>query len=458
MIQPACSSSIANDVVPSPAARRAVERRPAAPRDLAPARATAGREPTPATGTGTSAARVLQRDLQSRLDTVFGPGRFHVVRLEGSQAPLLVPGEQLPEQAPGEAVMDVLVRGLPTAMAQWVQVQIFLLCGFRRRHVASRTVYAQALALAADGGTCDALTTADWQAMQLRVQHAWLRCLDPAARRLGRARLRARVAMLDCRHAVPVRVAWLQVLRCWAEEASDMAALPRHADAEALCEALIEAPVTRALGQRLLAGCLLQRARLAQGEHHHAILRRAACAAEAALCLGQAPEAALVGACVALVQAERAGTTEAAALRQRAAHLLLQADAGPALKPLVQQARRAIELAFEANTAAPAGRATGGLAEHHAHRRHASCDLGTATWTRMVEARHQRGQYVLACTAAAQAVLAGRLQSPLIVAWQRASTAWGQQPLDASARRHWQANARACLVASLQCRLHAAGV
>lgn len=436
------------------AARAAVTRGGFPPRDNVRTIGCARRRQTvratcEAAGQGTTG-----QDLQDRVDAVLGNGRFHVVQMQGTAAPWLVPGERAPCQTPGNTTMRLMLHGLSPSMARWVRVQVHLGCGFRRRGTPLQRVYEQTLVLAEQDGGDGELTRADWQALQLRVQHAWLQKMEPALRIIGRHRLRAKVAALSCRHAPAVRIVWLQVLRTWAEEATDAAALPRHADAEAVCEALIQAPETRALGQQRLAECLLQRAALAQGAHQHALLLRAGSAAEASLAQAGTPAAALVCACIALVRAERAEPTLAAALRGQAAHHLTRAAIEPALAVRVQQARRAIELAHEADQALPSGSAVGDLAQQQADQQHTRCDLGTQTWVRTVEARHRQGQHAQACMAAAQAMRQGRLQSPLVAVWERASAAWSAQPLDAQARRHWQANARACLVAGLQCRLH----
>lgn len=400
--------------------------------------------------------RGARHDLQDRVDAVLGTGRFHVMQMQGSPALWLVPGERAPCQMPGNTTLRLLLHGLSPGMAQWVHVQVLLGCGFRRRGTPLQRVYEQTLTLAAQGEAEAELMQADWQALQLRVQHAWLQRMEPAVRIIGRYRLRAKVAALCCRHAPAVRIAWLHVLRAWADDVTDAAALPRHADAEAVCEALIQAPETRALGQQRLAGCLLQRAALAQGAHQHALLLRADAAAEASLAHASSPEAALVSACIALVRAERAAPALAATLRGEAAHQLTLAATELALAVRVQQARRAIALADAAEDARPSGCAVGDLAQHPADRQRTCCDLGTQTWLRTVEARHRHGQHAQACMAAAQAMQQGRLQSALVAVWERASAAWGAQPLEARTRRHWQDNARACLVAGLQCRLHRA--
>lgn len=419
--------------------------------------ATAGQRHAPCPALENSRRGTAACELQQRLEAVLGAGRFHVVRWEGIAVPWLVAADRAPCQMPGEATIRLMLHGLAPELARWVRVQLLLGCGFRRSGMPPQRVYEQALALTEQNEPAGALTHAHWQALQLRVQHAWLQRMDPAMRLIGRYRLRAKVAALACRHAPVVRIIWLQVLRAWADEATDAIALPRHADAEALCDVLGQSPATRALGQRLLAECLLRRAGLAQGGHHSALLLRAAGAAHDALAHARDPAtAALVCACIALARAERATPALAAQLHGQAADHLTLAAAEPALVTRVQQARRVIELAREATAAAPFGCALGGLAQQHRERQWTACELGAAEWIRTVEGRHRQGQHAQACMAAAHAIRQGRLHSALVTLWERASAAWGAQQLDAQARRHWQANARACLVASLQCQLHLA--
>lgn len=369
MRQPDPAPALATATVPEHVPVPAVPAMPAvATPDPAPA-------PVPAAATAAALPVPAAPSLQSRIDACVGQGMIIADSVADSAAPWLRLGSTALGASAAGALLNAMRELQDTVMSQWMMAQVVLLARFQVGAASPVNAYQVVLASALDAPTDERVTAADWQALQVQLQVAWLERQSAAARAIAFARLRTAVQALSCRDTPIVRRAWLEALLQWAAQSRGGAALARFEEAEAVCRAFEGDAAQAAVGQRLLANTLLQKALVEQGAARRATAMAALVSAVQAHANAADADTALVVAQAALARAGDARREEVMDLLEQALVHAAIASSSPRLAVQAQACRDAVQRLHERCSgtadavATPSPPSTAGQPARSLHRR-----------------------------------------------------------------------------------------
>lgn len=347
---------------------------------------------------------------------------------------------------PTESLLDQLETLTLEAMqerepsAAWLLVQLLM----QRITQASKTelnaLYTQASALVRHGAA-DASddNRARWLARSIDLELAHL------ARQKGATRLLS-LRTTQARHAAdieagegPVLRAWIDVLLYWAHCQIGDGALDKYAEAEAICQRLLDISKYANEAQRLHAKLLVQRASVEQGGVRANSLEAAQSLIDELFAREPTAETALAVATTALARGQVLPPEPAKEAYSHALMHAFLADSHPRWRADSLQCRLAIQLAYEALPDMPV---QGRVALDLTSRLEAMPAAQAETLHHMAQTYLRHADFARACQLCTEAWRSGTPASVLMSTWQEASRQWAAALPQSTQDKTWQASER----------------